>query len=53
MIFQQCSIFPDRRQSSIFDDGKLNFCVRYVYRWDLSSIATGNGITSSFHLELL
>ena len=53
MIFQQCSIFPGRRQPSIFDDEKLNFCVRNVNRWILFSIATGNGITSSFHLELL
>ena len=52
MIFQQCSIFPGRRQPSIFDDEKLNFCVRNVNRWILFSIATGNGITSSFHLEL-
>ena len=53
MVFQQCSIFPGRRQPSIFDDEKLNFCVRNVNRWILFSIATGNGITSSFHLELL
>ena len=48
MIFQQCSIFPGRRQPSIFDDEKLNYCVRYVNRWILFSIATGNGIITSF-----
>ena len=52
MVIQQCSIFPGRYQPSIFDDEKLNFCVRYVYRWILFSIATGYGITTSFHLEL-
>ena len=52
MIFQQCSIFPGRRQPSIFDDEKLNFCVRYVYRWILFSIATGNGIISSLMLGI-
>ena len=45
---QQCSIFPGRRQPSIFDDEKLNFCVRDGNRWNLLSIATGYGITSSF-----
>ena len=53
MVFQQCSIFPGRRQPSIFDDEKLNYCVRNVNRWILFSIATGNGITSSIDLELL
>ena len=48
MVIQQCSIFPGRRQPSIFDDEKLNFCVRYVYRWILFSIATGYGIITSF-----
>ena len=52
MIIQQCSIFPGRRQPSIFDDEKLNFCVRYVYRWILFSIATGYGIITSF-LEII
>ena len=52
LIFQQCSIFPGRRQPSIFDDEKLNFCVRYVYRWILFSIATGNGIISSLMLGI-
>ena len=51
-FFQQCSIFPGRHQPSIFDDEKLNFCVRDVYRWILFSIATGNGIITSFHLKL-
>ena len=44
MINQQCSIFPGRRQPSIFDDEKLNFCVRDGNRWNLLSIATGYGI---------
>ena len=52
MVIQQCSIFPGRRQPSIFDDEKLNFCVRYVYRWILFSIATGYGIITSF-LEII
>ena len=41
---QQFSIFPGRRQPSIFDDWKLNFCVRDENRWILPSIATGYGI---------
>ena len=44
MVIQQCSIFPGRRQPSIFDDEKLNFCVRDGNRWNLLSIATGYGI---------
>ena len=52
MINQQCSIFPGRRQPSIFDDEKLNFCVRNVYRWVLFSIATGNGIITNLRLKL-
>ena len=51
VVFQQCSIFPGRHQPSIFDDEKLNFCVRNVNRWVLFSIATGNGITSNYRLE--
>ena len=52
MVNQQCSIFPGRRQPSIFDDEKLNFCVRDVYRWILSSIATGYGIITRLLLKL-
>ena len=48
MINQQCSIFPGRYQPSIFDDEKLNFCVRDGNRWDLLSIATGYGIITTF-----
>ena len=46
-IIQQCSIFPGRRQPSIFDDEKLNFCVRDENRWDLLSIATGYGMVTN------
>ena len=53
MINQQCSIFPGRRQPSIFDDEKLNFCVRDGNRWDLLSIATGYGITTLYVITLL
>ena len=35
-INEQCSIFPGRRQPSIFDDEKLNFCVRDENRWTFS-----------------
>ena len=48
MINQQCSIFPGRHQPSIFDDEKLNFCVRDGNRWILLSIATGYGIITTF-----
>ena len=44
MVCWQCSIFPDRYQSSIFDDEKLNFRVRNENGWDLLSIVTNNGI---------
>ena len=37
---QQQPIFPDRRQSSIFGAGELNFCVRYENRWDLTANVT-------------
>ena len=37
---QQLPIFPDRRQSSIFGAGELNFCVRYENRWDLTANVT-------------
>ena len=35
-VLQQCSMFPGRRQPSIFDDEKLNFCVRNENRWTFS-----------------
>ncbi len=34
------SIFPGRRQPSIFDTDELNFCVRYGNRCDLIAIST-------------
>ena len=49
MINQQCSIFPARYQASIFDDEKLNFCVRDGNRWNLLSISTGYGIIAYFY----
>ena len=49
---QQFSIFPGRRQPSIFDDWKLNFCVRDENRWILPSIATGYGIITDYYLKL-
>ena len=53
MVIQQCSIFPGRRQPSIFDDKKLNFCVRYENRWILLSIATGSGIITEINSEII
>ena len=41
MINQQCSIFPGRRQPSIFNDEKLNFCVRDGNRWTFSLLSPG------------
>ena len=34
-------ILPDRFQSSTFGAKRLNFCVRYGYRWDPLAIVTG------------
>ena len=34
------SIFPGRRQPSIFDASELNFCVRDGNRWILTAINT-------------
>ena len=37
---RRLSIFPGRRQPSIFDVKELNFCVRNGNRWDLFAINT-------------
>ena len=34
-------ILPDRFQSSTFGAQRLNFCVRYGYRWNPLAIVTG------------
>ena len=34
-------ILPDRFQSSTFGAKRLNFCVRYGYRWNPLAIVTG------------
>ena len=39
-LWRRLSIFPGRRQPSIFDASELNFCVRYGYRWILTAINT-------------
>ena len=41
VLYRHRSIFPGRRQPSIFDADELNFCVRYGNRWDLIAISTG------------
>ena len=46
------SIFPGRRQPSIFDVKELNFCVRNGNRWNLFAISTDyllNWIYSDFY----
>lgn len=45
----QCPIFPGSCPPSIFGDEELNFRVRYENGWDLLSIVTKNGITSTFN----
>ena len=47
-VHWQCPIFPDRLQSSIFGDEKLNFCVRDGNRWFLLSMVTSTGIINNF-----
>ena len=39
LVFWQCPILPDRLQSSIFGDEKLNFCVRDENRWTFSLLS--------------
>ena len=39
-LYRHRSIFPGRRQPSIFDTDELNFCVRYGNRCDLIAIDT-------------
>ena len=51
-VHRQRPIFPDRLQSSIFGDEKLNFCVRYGNRWILLSMVTNTGIINRFLYEL-
>ena len=41
VLYRHRSIFPGRRQPSIFDTDELNFCVRYGNRCDLIAISTG------------
>ena len=48
IVTQQCPIFPDRYQSSIFGEEKLNFCVRNENRWFLLSIVTEYGIINIY-----
>ena len=41
-LYRHRSIFPGRRQPSIFDTDERNFCVRYGNRCDLIAISTNN-----------
>ena len=40
ILCRHLSIFPGRRQPSIFDVKELNFCVRNGNRWNLFAIST-------------
>ena len=46
-------ILPDRSQSSTFGAKRLNFCVRYGYRWFPPAIVTGILSDTSLHLRSL
>ena len=48
VLYRHRSIFPSRRQPSIFDADELNFCVRYGNRWDLIAISTDSGHSPVF-----
>ena len=47
---RQRPILPGRFQPSTFSAERLNFCVRYGYRWFPLAIATGNSILFSFFI---